>query len=135
MAFIACPWTYLGKLAQHLGLIVAMGDVQRSGDVPRQPRLVQRLEPHFAAAKRQLVHFARALADRPDHAEITNRSAGCGRTSLEEHDRMPTARGHIGARQPKNPSAHHSDFRATHSSNNKLFWLNGDDSRRANSSA
>jgi hypothetical protein len=40
---------------------------------------------------------------------------------------MASFRGHVGMSQPKDPAAHHGNFRARHSFNDKRSRLNADD--------
>ena len=75
-AFIAHARGDFGEFAQHLGFIVMIGHMQRSGGKMRKPRCLQDLQPDLAATERHAVHLAGGLAHGPDHSEIPDGGAG-----------------------------------------------------------
>src|SRR5215831_11061990 len=71
----------------------------------------EQLQPDGAAIQGDLVHWAVRLADRPQHPEVSNRSAGGTLPALEyDHAESATCRG-VCVRQAEDSRAHHSDVR------------------------
>jgi hypothetical protein len=86
-----------------------MGDMQGPGWTITQAGRRQSLQPDLAAPQSHLVHRAGWLTDRPDHSEVTYRSAGCLIGPFEKNHAFTGARKYISLRQAQHPSTYHCD--------------------------
>ena len=95
----------LDELARHVGLVLMVNDVKRTGRTILQSRRVEDLVPDLTTARRHLMHDAGALPDRPDHPEVAHRRALRPRSALEHDDRAPAFRREVRMRESEDAGA------------------------------
>src|SRR5262249_50230990 len=82
--------------------ILFINHMQGTGLMPRKFRRLQNLQPPPAALHREFELFSRRLPDRPDHAEVADRSAGGQRATLKHCDAQSPPRRGPSMGQPEN---------------------------------
>ena len=92
------------KLAQHLSLVVVVGDVQRPRSVVPQSAGTQHLEPDLEAAPARAGGAGRGLSDRPEHAEVAIDAPSGAWPAFTTTTFRPAPRKSIGVGQPEMPA-------------------------------
>ncbi len=104
----------LGEFFEDGPLVGAIGEVNRAALIDPRAGLAGEFEPQGAAGQGRLVTEAGRLADRPDHAEIADRSPfGLWRTVADD-DRQTTLGRRPGMGQTDDSSPNDNDVSTLH---------------------
>jgi hypothetical protein len=98
------------ELAEHRVFVGLVDGVERPALRGPHAGLRLQFEPAVAAAQRADVICTRRLTDRPDHAEVADRSALRARRALEQDDGSAAPRGLPREREPHDAAAHDGDI-------------------------
>jgi hypothetical protein len=104
----------LNKLAENSGLVIVIGEVERPGALVPEPCRDEDLMPDCQTPQRQVVEIAERLADRPEHAEVADRSTRGASAPFEDNDATTAPRELVCMRQPEDARADDRVVEANH---------------------